>query len=536
MRNLLLSVSLSAVALGASASVPGYTQNWSKSVSSTFENNAASFRGNVAVDKAGNLIASGLFNKALTLGSQTLEPIGTSAYLAKYDNSGNLNWSVGMIGACTITSIATDATGNIYVAGVFADEVEFGTTSGETITKAGVKIGDDYATSQEASFVAFYSADGALKAVQAFVPTELDAVAGMIDGYPFFQISKIVADDNGTVYGSATYTGKTTVGETSFTSTFDDMFGLGFLYANLKSAGVFSITADGKCKSVVSVGTGENLISDGETTLQYQAYSASVAKNGANIVAAFSGSGPLAVKADKDTVVSASSSEANYIFTQLNAEDGKLTNFATIAAPSNFNSNYQVQNVLVSGSSLAVVGSETSEINDVVKNQMYVFSGADIENLSKTVNVVSAENIGYYTVLGSALTKSNEVILNAGGYYLETMGEGDNKVSKGNFAKSSKTFAFAKGQFSEVSSMQNAVGVATEGNFMAISNALVADEAGLNFSLLSAGSGSAAVEGIDNANATAEYFNLQGVRVNNPENGVYILRQGSKVSKVIVRK
>lgn len=34
------------------------------------------------------------------------------------------------------------------------------------------------------------------------------------------------------------------------------------------------------------------------------------------------------------------------------------------------------------------------------------------------------------------------------------------------------------------------------------------------------------------ANAPAEYFNLQGIRVNNPENGVFICRQGNKVTKV----
>ena len=34
-------------------------------------------------------------------------------------------------------------------------------------------------------------------------------------------------------------------------------------------------------------------------------------------------------------------------------------------------------------------------------------------------------------------------------------------------------------------------------------------------------------------NAPVEYFNLQGVRVNNPEGGLFIMRQGSKVAKVI---
>ncbi len=40
---------------------------------------------------------------------------------------------------------------------------------------------------------------------------------------------------------------------------------------------------------------------------------------------------------------------------------------------------------------------------------------------------------------------------------------------------------------------------------------------------------------ISEENAPVEYFNLQGVKVANPENGLYIVRQGCKVSKVIIK-
>lgn len=39
----------------------------------------------------------------------------------------------------------------------------------------------------------------------------------------------------------------------------------------------------------------------------------------------------------------------------------------------------------------------------------------------------------------------------------------------------------------------------------------------------------------DDANAPVEYYNLQGVRVANPENGLYIRVQGKKATKVLVR-
>ncbi len=38
----------------------------------------------------------------------------------------------------------------------------------------------------------------------------------------------------------------------------------------------------------------------------------------------------------------------------------------------------------------------------------------------------------------------------------------------------------------------------------------------------------------DEADAPVEYYNLQGMRVENPANGIYIRRQGSKATKVVL--
>jgi len=40
---------------------------------------------------------------------------------------------------------------------------------------------------------------------------------------------------------------------------------------------------------------------------------------------------------------------------------------------------------------------------------------------------------------------------------------------------------------------------------------------------------------VDASDAPVEYFNLQGVRVNNPENGLFIRRQGNKTTKIILK-
>jgi uncharacterized protein YdeI (BOF family) len=50
-----------------------------------------------------------------------------------------------------------------------------------------------------------------------------------------------------------------------------------------------------------------------------------------------------------------------------------------------------------------------------------------------------------------------------------------------------------------------------------------------------AGENSVSSVAVDNANAPVEYYNLQGVRVNNPTTGLYIVKQGNKVSKQLIR-
>lgn len=52
---------------------------------------------------------------------------------------------------------------------------------------------------------------------------------------------------------------------------------------------------------------------------------------------------------------------------------------------------------------------------------------------------------------------------------------------------------------------------------------------------LPSGDDSGIADIVADENAPVEYFNLQGIRVENPESGLYIRRQGNKVSKVIIR-
>lgn len=56
-----------------------------------------------------------------------------------------------------------------------------------------------------------------------------------------------------------------------------------------------------------------------------------------------------------------------------------------------------------------------------------------------------------------------------------------------------------------------------------------------NIKVYAAEGGSGVAEIGVEENAPVEYYNLQGIRVENPENGLYIVKQGNKVTKKVIR-
>ena len=45
----------------------------------------------------------------------------------------------------------------------------------------------------------------------------------------------------------------------------------------------------------------------------------------------------------------------------------------------------------------------------------------------------------------------------------------------------------------------------------------------------------AGIESISDANASVEYYNLNGVKVSEPSNGIYIRKQGTKTEKIVIQ-
>ena len=54
------------------------------------------------------------------------------------------------------------------------------------------------------------------------------------------------------------------------------------------------------------------------------------------------------------------------------------------------------------------------------------------------------------------------------------------------------------------------------------------------FGILKFTPGASAIESIAADNAAVEYYNLQGVKVANPENGIFVKKQGAKATKVVL--
>ncbi len=95
----------------------------------------------VTTDANGNLFSTGYFDTTITFGSTTL--IGShDVYIVKHDGNGNVLWAKSTVGSGDDrgTGISTDASGNVFVTGIFSGPtILFGTT---TLTNVGGGLED----------------------------------------------------------------------------------------------------------------------------------------------------------------------------------------------------------------------------------------------------------------------------------------------------------------------------------------------------------------------------------------------------------
>lgn len=179
---------------------------WTDYLTTTAEAKDLTRAAAMAVDNEGNSIVTGSFTKDLEFADSYLEPVANSAFIAKYDKAGAKKWAAGLAGAATVTTVATDADGNVYAAGVFADQVAIKDASGKT--KATITGMADN-VKQVSGFIVKYDKQGAYVASKTIL-AENDAKIAALDEIgvlsPSFTAKKLVVDGN-KLYLSASYKG-----------------------------------------------------------------------------------------------------------------------------------------------------------------------------------------------------------------------------------------------------------------------------------------------------------------------------------------
>ena len=121
---LLVSMVLMLAAVVTDAATPAHL--WSKRFGGAAGNEIGRA---VTVDVSGNVYITGSFFGTVDFGGGGLTSAGAAdVFLAKYDGNGNYAWAkrFGSVGVETGTSVATDASGNVFLTGFFTGTVDFG--------------------------------------------------------------------------------------------------------------------------------------------------------------------------------------------------------------------------------------------------------------------------------------------------------------------------------------------------------------------------------------------------------------------------
>lgn len=164
--------------------------------------NSTDYTTSVATDSIGNFYVGGYFYGTANFGGVSISPTaGADAYLAKYDNNGQLIWVRSIHGNSfeSVTSVAVDQVGNPYVTGNFQNTVMIGTTC--LFSSSGNDI-----------FLAKFDADGnSVWAKQA---------GGNGDDMP----NSMVIDNSSNVFVTGYFSGTAIFGDTNLYSQSYDMF------------------------------------------------------------------------------------------------------------------------------------------------------------------------------------------------------------------------------------------------------------------------------------------------------------------------
>lgn len=294
---------------------------WTDNLTTTTEAKDLTRAAAMAVDNEGNSIVTGSFTKNLEFADSYLEPVANSAFIAKYDKAGAKKWAAGLAGAATVTTVATDADGNVYAAGVFADQVAIKDASGET--KATITGMADN-VKQVSGFIVKYDKQGAYVASKTIL-AENDAKIAALDEIgvlsPSFTAKKLVVDGN-KLYLSASYKGNVALDGVTLQGKY--ACSGGWLYSDETTMCVLSFdAADLANASIVSVlGATEQLTKEAT----YNTEDVNFAINDGKIYVAYVASGKdmTLTAAGKDTKIEtayeASATEHAYVLAAIDGD------------------------------------------------------------------------------------------------------------------------------------------------------------------------------------------------------------------------
>jgi len=538
MKKFLLSLSAAVACMSMSAAVPVLKDLANGSFNVTPD--AAYYSNPSTYDANGNLIITGKFKDDFKFNGMDVFGEGVSnAFIVKYDAANAPVWATSLAGSATVTGVGVDAAGNIYVGGVFAGNVDFlsATADGEpSISKTGLKIDGMATDNKSASFIAKYDKDGKVLAVTSFVPEMLPFLAEKSkeenmfgDGFLYtpsgkdlyFGINGIKVEGE-KVYVAVEYTGQTTVGDGTFDGAYIDLSG--FIYMDAQNVGIFSIDcATLNTSEVVAKMELVGPFNDNTPAVS----SPVVAVKDGQVVAGFMLSASDYVNDVKidmgsySTTVTPVKGVTDYYV----IKDGAVASMKKAASES-FIAREGIEDLLINGGKVYMVGTyeadkpaatlSASPVAPAGVSDVFV---AEIDLADLSVKQVSANNVdegeaGYEMVGSAALVD--------GSIYINTV---TGKGIGGSYWFDGSAFSYAP---------VAATGVAVGKGVLALvaSDATKVDYNTYTFEVKQSG-----IEGIGadfDENAPVEYFNLQGIRVANPENGLYIRRQGNKVEKVIL--
>lgn len=231
----------------------------------------------MTIDNEGNAIVTGTYTKDIEFASSYLEPIATSAFIAKYDKAGNKKWAAGLKGAATITAITNDAEGNVYAAGVFADKVEILNGNGDSKE---IINGMDGKTAQVSSFIVKYTKEGEYVASKVVIP-KVDMVNETYFGDVYFTPNKIEANGD-QILLSAQYTGKSTIDELTLKGQYCNKTDWFYMY-DIPTLGVISMSNDLNNATLVA----QMAATENETYYGFGAKSCNFATDGSKTYVAF---------------------------------------------------------------------------------------------------------------------------------------------------------------------------------------------------------------------------------------------------------